>query len=204
MKNILNEKRRLFEIITYDNHTDVLFLIQKLNMCRYYTIYHDKDKYDKDTDSYNKGDIKKAHHHILVYFDNPRSLTSVSKLFHIDVNYIEIFKKGSQEGRLDYRVRYLVHYKSKTEFKFEYSIDDILTNDSEYKKYFDDTSKTKSDLSLLFDYFDNHDKISYRSFLNYVYDQDLWSTFKANAYIFNKLFDEHNQEISNDILSRLD
>lgn len=205
MKNILNEKRRLFEIITYDNHVDVLYLIQKLNMCRYYTIYHDKDKYDTDIDSHKKGDIKKSHHHILVYFDNTRSLNSICKLFHVEPNYVQIYDKGSKEGRLDYRVRYLSHFKSKDEFKYEYDYKNIITNDSDYEKFFnEDTSKTKFDISLIFDFFDNHDKISYRTFLNYIYDQDLWSTFKANAYIFNKLFDEHNQEVSDNVLSHFD
>ena len=191
------EKRRLYEIIGYKEYfSDLMHNVMKLEKCRYYWSYHDKDKNDDGT-------LKEPHYHILIYFDNARTLSSLMKnLDFYKKEKIKYYKKGSDDGRLDYRVRYLIHYKSNDSTRFEYDISDIHTNDENIEKFFsDDTKKYNSDIALIFDFFDNSDFfVSYREFLNYIYCNNLWSTFRQNAFIFNRLFDEHNNSVKGEVL----
>lgn len=192
-----DKKRRLYEIIAYEEYfVDLMYNIQKVPNMRWYWVYHDKDLNDDKTP-------KEPHYHILVYFDNGRNLDQVCKLFNFyKKEKIKFWQPFEEEGRLDYRVRYLIHYKSNTELKFEYDIECINSNDLEFEKFFGEfTTKSESDINLIFDFFDSHNNIiSYRTFLNYIYSNGLWGTFRQNALIFNRLFDEHNGEfVENEI-----
>lgn len=193
-----DKKRRLYELIAYEEYfTDLMYNIQKVPNMRWYWVYHDKDLNDDKSP-------KAPHYHILVYFDNGRTLDQVCKLFKFNKKEkISYWKPFDEEGRLDYRVRYLVHYKSKTELKFEYDIECINSNDFEYEKFFGEfTTKSEGDINLIFDFFDTHNNIiSYRTFLNFIYSNGLWGTFRQNALIFNRLFDEHNGEFVENVLN---
>lgn len=191
-----NEKHRLYEIIAYKEYFPTLInTITKLDKCRYYWCHHDKDLRDDGT-------IKDEHWHILVYFDNACTLSALMKKINFDKQEkISFWKKGTDEGRLDYRVRYLIHYKSNDTHRHEYSFEDLQSNDTNLERFFDNVDKKEySDISLIFDYFDNQDEelyLSYRDFLNYIFSNNLWSTYRRNASIFNKLFDEHNVKTIN-------
>lgn len=190
--NSNKEMHRLYEIIGYEEYfSDLMYNIMQLSNCRWYWSYHDKDLKDD-------GSLKDPHYHILVYFENACTISALMKKIKFDKQEkIKFFKKGSNENRLDYRVRYLVHYKSNDTHKYEYDRSIINTNDDNIDKFFDnDDNKTNSDIALIFDYFDNHTDnfLSYRSFLNYIFSNNLWSTYRKNAVIFNRLFDEHNNE----------
>lgn len=193
MENKEKQKRKLYDILAYEEYfVDLMDNIMKLKNVRWYWAYHDKDIKDDGTP-------KEPHYHILLYFDNDCTLSALMKKIKFDrKDRINYYQKGTDENRLDYRVRYLVHYKTKTDKKYEYPIDIINTNDDTYEKFFDkDTSKSKSDINLIFDFFDSHSGfISYRTFLNYIYSNNLWGTFRQNALIFNRLFDEHNSELT--------
>ncbi len=214
MCNFMKDKRRrLYEIIAYSENNqfvDLMPNIMHLTNLRWYWSYHDKDKYDKDmTDDkgnviHHQGDLKKPHYHILLYFKEGCTLSAVSKKTKCSESMINFYKEGTDENRLDYRVRYLIHYKSKTEYKFEYDIEHITTNDENIEKFFtEDTRKSSSDINLIFDFFDSHESqlVSYRTFLNYIYSNNLWGTFRQNALIFNRLFDEHNTGVKGEALA---
>uniref|UniRef100_A0AAU8AXP2 Replication protein n=1 Tax=Dulem virus 71 TaxID=3145782 RepID=A0AAU8AXP2_9VIRU len=185
------ERRRLYDIIAYEEYfTDLMYNIMQLKNLRWYWSYHDKDLKEDGT-------IKEPHYHILLYFNEGCTLSALLKKINFyKKEKINFYKKGSDEGRLDYRVRYLIHYKSSDKNRNEYNIEDIHTNDDNIDRFFPvDSSKSTSDIQLIFDFFDSHDSIiSYRTFLNYIYANNLWGTFRQNAYIFNRLFDEHNNE----------
>ena len=212
MCNFMKDKRRrLYEITIYESTIESIAYAKSLDNCTYYYILHDKDFYDDDSinddGSYNhkKGDVKKAHHHLLLYFTDGITLSSLAKKLHLEgqENYIKFWSSNDPKGRKDYRIQYLVHYKSKTEFKHEYPIENINTNDENIMKYFPiDDKKMSKDIILLFDYFDSRQGmvLSYRNFLGYVYEQGLWGTYQRNASIFNRLFDEHNNDSKEDLL----
>lgn len=192
------EMHRLYEIIAYEEYfSDLIYNIMQLSNCRWYWSYHDKDNKDDGT-------LKDPHYHILVYFDNACTLSALMKKISFDKQEkIKYFKKGTDEGRLDYRVRYLIHYKSNDIHKFEYPIENINTNDENIERFFEhDDNKQNSDIALIFDFFDNKKNVilSYRSFLNFIFSNNLWSTYRKNAVIFNRLFDEHNSYVKTECL----
>lgn len=207
-----DKRRRLYEIIAYsenDQFINLMSTIMKLINLRWYWSYHDKDKYDQDLIDekgnvlHHQGELKKPHYHILLYFKEGCTISSVSKKIGCTENMINFYKEGTDENRLDYRVRYLIHYKSKTEYKYEYDIEHITTNDENIEKFFnEDTRKSTSDINLIFDFFDNHNGqlISYRTFLNYIYANNLWGTYRQNAYTFCRLLDEHNHSVKGEVL----
>lgn len=202
MEKDKDKRRRLYEITIYENDVDKLAYALKLKNCKYYYILHNQDTYDKDKFDekgnleHKEGDIKKLHYHLLLHFNDGITMSSLLKKFDMEKdNLVKFWSPKDEKGRKDYRVQYLVHYKSKDSHKHEYDIEDIVTNDDNIYKYFgNDDSKQSKDIILLFDFFDSRDNclISYRTFLNYVYEQGLWGTYQRNASIFNRLFDEHN------------
>ncbi len=192
------EKRRLYEIIAYSEYfTELMYNVMQLKGLRWYWVYHDKDLKDD-------GSIKDPHYHILIYFDNAKTLSSLMKNIKFDKQEkIKFFKKGSDDGRLDYRVRYLIHYKSFDAKKHEYSLTDIHTNDATIDRFFlDNENQELNDITMIFDYFDNKEDVSlsYRNFLNYILSNNLWSTYRRNAYVLNRLFDEHNADLKDEVL----
>lgn len=195
-----DKRRRLYEIILYEDMIETIYFAEKLNNCKYYWVFHDKDMYDDDSDTHKKGDIKKTHHHLLVYFNDGITLKSLCKKLKIEgkENYVKFWNAKDPHGRKDYRIRYLIHFNSKDEFKHEYDVKDIHTNDDEIDKFFaQNDTKQQNDILLLFDYFDcrKGQLLSYRTFLNFVYEQNLWGTYQRNVSIFNRLLDEHNTDV---------
>lgn len=192
-----DKKRRLYEIIAYEEYfVDLMDKIQHTGNLRWYWSYHDKDLKEDGTP-------KDSHYHILIYFDNARSFSGLMKAINFyKEEKIKFWKKGDEKGRLDYRVRYLLHYKNKDKNKYEYPLENLHTNDKTIDKFFiENDTKQYNDIGLLFDYFDNAcGPISFRMFLNYVYANNLWGTYQRNAMIFNRLLDEHNESIKGEFL----
>lgn len=186
-----NLKKRLFEIIFYEEQkVDILYFLNKINNVRFYYIKHYKED-------------KKEHYHLLLYFSNARTISQVHKLFKdeyvesVKINMINIYN-DKISGRIDYRVKYLVHYKSNDINRKEYDINEIITNDADYSRYFKDTSTSEEiEVGLILDFFDMLDDspLSYRRLLSYIHTNGLWSTFRRNAFIFNKLLEEHNNNL---------
>lgn len=200
-----DKRRRLYEVTIYEDMIDAIYFAEKLDKCSYYYILHDKDKYSEETDEHKQGDIKKPHHHLLLYFNDGITLKSLCKKLNIEgkENYVKFWSSKDPKGRKDYRIRYLIHYKSQDPFRHEYGIEEIKTNDNTISKYFtDDESKQNQDIILLFDYFDSRENnlVSYRSFLGYVFEQGLWGTYQRNALTFNRLLDEHNNSVKEEML----
>lgn len=205
-----DKRRRLYEITIYEENVDKMAYAYDLPNCKYYHCFHDKDMYDEDRYDekgnllHKKGDLKVSHHHLLLYFNDGITKKSLCKKLHIEKeNLVKYWGAKDPKGRKDYRIQYLVHYKSKDPYKVEYDIEDIVTNDENIYKYFgNDDSKQSKDIVLLFDFFDSREGriISYRTFLNFVYEQGLWGTYQRNASIFNRLFDEHNSNVKLELL----
>lgn len=76
-------------------------------------ILHDKDVYE---DGENKGEIKKAHWHIVVRFKNAVWSTAISKELGITSNYLENCRD------VDSALLYLVHYHNPEKFQYEYEL----------------------------------------------------------------------------------
>lgn len=116
------------EAKSYEN---VLEIVKELNYKLYAFIVHDKDELiDKETGEH-KGH-KQTHKHLMLELKNPVSFNGMQNRFagaHID---IPKYKKSAYQ--------YLIHNspRSKGE-KYEYSLEDIITNDKALVKHIIET-----------------------------------------------------------------
>lgn len=106
-------RSRLYVAILYPEDPTHVECMEKLqsNGYNFAAILHDKDVYE---DGENKGELKKAHWHIIVRFKNAVWNTSVAKELGIEANYLEACKDG------DSALLYLVHYGKEEKFQYEY------------------------------------------------------------------------------------
>lgn len=99
-KGIPNPKGRLFCLVLYpdDNaeHQRVLDLLKKqymiLGICHNRDVWHEYDDNFAEGEHY-EGEIKKAHHHVIVKFENARYLCALAKELGCEPNLIR--KLGS-------------------------------------------------------------------------------------------------------------
>ncbi|WP_160559712.1 Rep family protein [Parablautia muri] len=122
----------------------------KLRPKRYAVILH-----DKDTDE--KGKPAEAHIHLMLSFENARSINSVAKLLGYKAQYIEAWKGDSNNG-----YAYLIHATDNARTKHQYAISEVTANfdystlmkkvTAEVKKAdtYGDAAKIKTFLNLLY------------------------------------------------------
>lgn len=129
------ERVRHFTLIFYGNEGELCKLLRVYSprIAHYAYILHDKDCYledifedDKKTIKHNKGDIEKAHFHVLISFHHPHTFTAVKKLFttEVDKPRVEVVRDMVAQ------YRYLTH-KDNPE-KYQYPDRDIESNDINY------------------------------------------------------------------------
>ena len=80
---------------------------------------HDKDKYEKDTEEHKKGDIKKAHWHILLCFEGPTTYNNALRIAK-KVGANIVFQAYSIKGSCEYFI-----HKNNPE-KAQYSEEDYI------------------------------------------------------------------------------
>mgnify|MGYP001032528558 CR=1 FL=1 len=123
---------------------------RKLRPKRYAAILH-----DKDTDE--KGKPAEDHIHLMLSFENARSINSVAKLLGDKAQYIEAWKGDSNNG-----YAYLIHATDKARTKHQYNVTEVKANFDyaamiqsiikEVKKAdtYGDAAKIKTFLNLLY------------------------------------------------------
>ncbi len=181
----MNEKRyRSFMIVLYpddETHVNALLYVQEF-IDKYAFILHDKD--------YNeKGEIKKAHYHVILNLSNAKSISALAKELNIGANYITPTKKSYING-----LRYLIHADDKD--KYQYELDEVQGPlKSRLKKALaSDVDESDAVLELMV-LIENQDYLSMRTFVRLIAESGLWQYYRRNAYTFNLLLSEHNQEI---------
>lgn len=129
---------------------NLIDLIGKLKPKRYALILHDKDVNEK-------GQQVEPHIHVMLSFDNARSINSVAKLLGDKAQYIEAWKGDSNNG-----YAYLIHATDNARTKYQYNISEVTANfdypalmekvTAEVKKAdtFGDSAKIKNFLNLLY------------------------------------------------------
>lgn len=118
MKNETS-KSRCFFITANESAECYASMLEAIKDCNY-TLYA-LIKHDKDVNE--DGTFKKEHYHAMVELANPVSFLSMQKRFkgaHIE---IPNFKKSAYQ--------YLVHNSPKSKTKYQYSLDEIVTNSKE-------------------------------------------------------------------------
>lgn len=149
---------------------------------RYLYITHDKDLDDN-------GNVKKEHIHVVLYFDNPRTIDSISKEMNIPSNYIESYSS------IKTALLYLVHYNQGE--KVQYSADDTFGNlKTDLFKYILNTPSTEEERVIkLLDLIDSYyDYTTYSKFVRDVCKNGLYDILRRNNFMFIKILDKHNEK----------
>lgn len=92
-----------------------LFLAQMIGTAKVWIINHDKDTNEN-------GEIIESHTHIMLDYETPRKITTISNLLEVESNFIEIVR--NKKGML----RYLTHMDDLD--KHRYDFDEVYTNDN--------------------------------------------------------------------------
>ena len=173
-------RTRNVELILYD--IEEVYKCKK--MCEisnysYAYCYHDKDLLE------NLSDFKKAHYHFQVYSENVKELDKWVEIF--EVNSARVQKIDNKKAA----IRYLIHADNND--KYQYEIQNIVSN-FEIIKYFDKLiSDETCEIDLILTYIDFHKRrIGTKEILDYVLDNNIWSTFRRNYSIIRDLLSEHN------------
>lgn len=123
---------------------------KKLNPKKYALIVHDKDIDDK-------GQPESPHVHVMMCFDNARSINNVAKQLGDKPQYIEAWKGKAENG-----FAYLIHVTDNARAKHQYSVGEVKANfdypammqkmEQEVKSAdtYGDSSKIKALLNLLY------------------------------------------------------
>lgn len=176
----MNKRIRTIEIILYLDNTSHLELLSELiKKYKYAYILHDKDTNDDGT-------LKKAHYHLLIFFDNARWTDAILKEINIDNKNLIEFKDNKV-----YAIRYLIHSNNKD--KFQYDIDNIITN-VDILPYFNNIQDKETDsIFLILDYINSFNGIiRYKDLYDYVLSNNVWSVYRRNYSIIKDILLEHN------------
>lgn len=98
--------------------TDECFttIMNKLEPSKCAVILHDKDVQDD-------GKSKAPHIHIMLSFDNSRSIHNIAHLLGIEPQYIEQWKGYASSG-----YSYIIHATTNAEHQYQYSTDEVIAN----------------------------------------------------------------------------
>lgn len=150
----------------------------------YAAILHDKDK-DED------GNLKKAHWHVVLRFQQANWSSAICKNIGIEHNYIEECKK------FDNAMCYLVHYNDTD--KAQYEVSEVFgTLAPRLKEIINKGEKSEGEkVYELIEFIENcGGKITVKEFSKYCALNGYWAEFRRSGAIFCKMLEEHNEEIS--------
>lgn len=177
-------RSRCYHLILYPDdkeHVKAVDLIT--NHYNYAIILHDKDFIDGSTELY-----KKAHWHVILYFNNPKYLKPLAEELGITSNYIapDELKKG---------LEYLIHKNHKN--KYQYDIEEVSGPLKEnLLSYLSNSIENEKTSTLyLFTIIDTFDgPITLKELVPIIISNNLWSYFRRSQLTWFKLIDEHNHK----------
>ena len=110
-------------------YEEALEIVKSLNTKLYAAIYHDKDILkEEDENGVITEKPKKKHLHIMLELKNPTSFNSIQNKFegaHIETPH---YKKSAYQ--------YLIHNSPRSKEKYQYSPDEIISNDLTAVKFY--------------------------------------------------------------------
>lgn len=197
MKKDYNFKSRVHHLVIYpqedETHKKALEKIQR-NYSHAF-ICHDFDTYDDDVVDdagvivHKKGELKKAHTHVIVQLPHARYRNAFCKNIDILPNY-------DLNDTLHHGLLYLIHYEDIN--KYQYNLDEVQGNLKQWiveflnKKYNTD-EQNMYDLLL---YIDSQKYITYTNLMKWACKNGYWSTLRRGGNFVCKYIDEHNTIIN--------
>lgn len=147
-------------------------------------ILHDKDKTDE-------GELKKAHWHVVLRFNQAVWSSAICKDIGIQDNYIEDVKK------FDNALQYLIHYNDTN--KAQYSVDEVKGNlRTKLVESINKVEKSEGEkVCELIEFIKSCDeKLTITDFASYCALNGYWAEFRRSGAIFCKIIDEHNSQFN--------
>lgn len=119
----MNKRSRVFGYTQQLSHLnqkieDFPRLLEEAGAEQYAYIVHDKDRTAD-------GVLKSSHIHVVMKFENPRSLQSIAKVFHDSPQYVELPKSANGYNNM---LAYLTHRTKGATMKFQYDPADVTAN----------------------------------------------------------------------------
>ena len=147
----------------------------KHNFENYIYILHDKD-FDEN------GVIKKEHYHVILRFPNQRNISTLAKKLNIGEN--NFYEIKSFTGQL----RYLIHYDDDEKYQYEPSeVKGTLYMLGKFKQSLKSSQDELSEVSLIYEFIVNNDIRDLHTLLDFVIENNLYSSFRRNYVMFKDL-----------------
>lgn len=171
--------RKIGIILWSDNpvHINALLFIRQ-NYKNFIYILHDKDVKEDGTP-------KKAHYHVLLYFENQKLLSTLKN--QLCLNDSDFYEIRSLSGQL----RYLIHYDD--EDKFQYDIKDVYATNYMMTKFKQSISSIRSEseeASYIIDFIYSPGVTSLLQITQFVLDNDLYPCYRRNYSLFKDILKE--------------
>lgn len=190
-----NEKYRgrVHMVLLYpDNEQHVEALDKISKSYDYAAIQHDKDTWTEEDEKKNpehkKGELKKAHFHVVLRTQNATWNTALCKDLGIDTKFCE------QAKNIDNALQYLIHYNDTD--KTTYEIDDVFGSlKTKLKESLNKIEKSEGEkvVELIEFIREYNGKLTVTEFASYCAQNGYWSEFRRSGAIFCKIIDEHNK-----------
>lgn len=175
-----------------EQHTKAVEVIKQ--SYDYAIVLHDKDTWTQEDQEANPehkaGEVKKAHWHVVLRFNQATWSTAVCKALGIEHNYIEEVK------RIDNALLYLIHYNDTD--KTQYSLDDVSGNlASKIKELVNKNEKSEGEkVYELIAWIESDDSpVNVTDFAKYCALNGYWAEFRRSGAIFCKIIEEHNRQV---------
>lgn len=173
----MSKRIRNIGIILYPEDNTHLLALDYIrhNYENYIYILHNRDLGEDNN-------LIKEHYHVILHFPNARTTSTLSKQLGIGENLFYEIK--SLNGQL----RYLIHYDD--DDKTRYETDEVkgtLYMLGKFKKSFRDSQDEASDVSLIYEFILDSDIRDLQSLLEFVLDNNLYSSFRRNYSMFKDL-----------------
>lgn len=178
-----------------DDFSHVYAMEQIKSNYDYVAILHDKDFYAEDvlaedgTLKYAKGEIKKAHWHVILRFKNATWNSAICKELGIEINYSE------QIRNFDNAMMYLIHYNDSD--KYQYDVKEVFgTFKNRLTDILNNQNKSEGEKIVeLIDFIENKKGyLSVTEFARYCANNGYWAEFRRSGSIFCKMIDEKNEK----------
>lgn len=180
-ENNENYRSRKHGLLLYPEDKSHVEALEKIKSYNYALICH-----DKDTDE--KGELKKAHWHVVINFKEARWRTAVAKDLGITPNYIR--EIGNEEKALEY----LIHFNE--EDKHQYSVSEVegpLKKKLERYIQQDDTPEEDKVEGMINYILSQEKRVKVADFALYCAQKGVWDVFRRSSVIFIKILEEHNR-----------
>lgn len=132
------------EHLPTENIENLISVLETTEPKKYALIVHDKDKNEQ-------GEPVEPHVHVMISYDNARSLNNIAKILKDEPQYVEKWNGKSENG-----YSYLIHATTDSITKYQYSVSDVIANfnyQQEVKRITEEVEKSRQlkSSSLLLD-----------------------------------------------------